>query len=376
VPKYVAPGTYVEETSFRQHPISGASTSRTGFVGTAGAGPVGVASKALTTFADYSHIYGGAGDLASAARGFFENGGEHLHVVRITEIDGDAEPSIAAYASALDVLAAVDDISIIAAPGSSGLASTTAHAVAQALVDQAEVPGAHCFAVLDAPRGATIAEIRAYRAQFDSQYAALYYPWLAVPGAGPGETTVVPPSGHVCGIYARVDNERGVHKAPVNEVVRGIIGFERAINKADQDLLNPEGINCFRNFEGRGLRLWGARTVSSDPEWKYVSVRRYITYLNQSIYRGLQWAVFEPNGESLWVLVRQTVENFLYREWTSGALQGQRPDSAFFVRCDQTTMTQNDVSNGRLVCQIGVAMLRPAEFTIFSVSGKTADASV
>jgi uncharacterized protein len=375
VPKYVAPGTYVEETSFRQPTISGASTSRTGFVGTAGAGPVGVVSKALTTFADYSHIYGSAGDLASAARGFFENGGKHLHVVRITEIEGETEPSMAAYTSALDVLAAVDDISIIAAPGSSGLAPTTAHAVAEALIDQAEVPGAHRFAVLDAPRGATIAEIRAYRAQYDSQYAALYYPWLTVAGAEAGETTVVPPSGHVCGIYSRVDNERGVHKAPANEVVHGIIGFERAINKADQDLLNPEGINCFRNFEGRGLHLWGARTVSSDPEWKYVSIRRYMIYLNQSIDHGLQWTVFEPNEKSLWAQVRQTVENFLYREWTSGALQGQRPDSAFFVRCDRTTMTQNDVSDGRLVCQIGVAMLRPAEFTIFSVSRKTADAS-
>ena len=374
MPEYIVPGTYVEETSFRQPPIVGASSSPTGFVGTARSGPVSVASGWLKSFADYEPIYGSAGDLASAARGFFENGGKHLHVVRIAEIDGEAEPSFAAYAAALDVLVAVHAISIIAAPGSSGLAPATAQAVAQALIDQAEVPGAHRFAVLDAPPGAAIAEIRAYRAQFDSQYAALYYPWLTVAGAEAGETTVIPPSGHVCGIYARVDDERGVHKAPANEVVRGIIGFESAISKAGQDLLNPEGINCFRNFEARGLRLWGARTISSDPEWKYVHVRRYITYLRRSIDRGLMWAVFEPNGEALWAQLRQLMENFLYTEWRGGALQGTRPQDAFFVRCDRATMTQNDLDNGRLICQIGVAVVRPAEFMIFDVHASTADA--
>ncbi len=372
--EYTAPGTYVEETSFRELAIVGASTSRAGFVGIATTGPVGIASAGLTSFADYERNYGGAGDLASAARGFFENGGMHLHVVRIAEIDGEAEPSVAAYAAALNVLVAVDDISIIAAPGSSGLAPATAQAVAEALIDQAGVPGAHSFAVLDAPRGASIAEIRAYRAKFDSQHAALYYPWLTVAGPEAGETTVIPPSGHVCGIYARADNERGVHKAPANEVVHGIIGFERAINKAGQDLLNPEGINCFRNFEGRGLRLWGARTISSDPEWKYVHVRRYITYLRRSIDRGLIWAAFEPNGEALWARVRQSVETFLYTEWRSGAVQGARLQDGFFVRCDRATMTQNDLDNGRLVCQIGVAVVRPAEFIIFNIHATTADA--
>jgi len=139
-------------------------------------------------------------------------------------------------------------------------------------------------------------------------------------------------------------------------------------------VLNPEGVNCFRFFEGRGMRLWGARTISSDPEWKYVNVRRYFAYLERSIDRGTQWAVFEPNGEQLWANVRRTIEDFLLNEWTNGALLGDKPEKAYFVKCDRSTMTQNDLDNGRLVCLIGVAPLRPAEFVIFRIGQWTADA--
>jgi hypothetical protein len=155
--------------------------------------------------------------------------------------------------------------------------------------------------------------------------------------------------------------------------VRQATGFEFLLNKAQQDVLNPEGVNCFRFFEGRGYRLWGGRTVSSDPEWKYVNVRRYFLFLERSIELGTQWVVFENNGPSLWANVRRTIEDFLFNEWKSDHLLGEKPEDAFFVRCDRSTMTQNDLDNGRLICLIGVAPLRPAEFVIFRIGQFTAD---
>ncbi len=168
--------------------------------------------------------------------------------------------------------------------------------------------------------------------------------------------------------------QRAVYKAPANEVVTLALGFETLLNKAQQEVLNPEGINCFRFFEGRGMRLWGARLISSDPEWKYVNLRRYFAYLEHSIDKSTQWAVFEPNGERLWANLRRTVADFLLNEWQNGALLGDKPEKAFFVRCDRSTMTQNDLDNGRLVCLIGVAPLYPAEFVIFRIGQWTADA--
>jgi hypothetical protein len=157
-------------------------------------------------------------------------------------------------------------------------------------------------------------------------------------------------------------------------VVRNAIRFEREITHGQQEVLNPEGINCLRFFFGRGYRIWGARTVSSDPEWKYINVRRYFIYLEHSIDRSTQWAVFEPNGQRLWANIRDTITAFLYNEWRSGALLGANPEEAFFVRCDRSTMTQSDLDNGRLICEIGVAPLKPAEFVIFRIGQKTADA--
>ena len=209
----------------------------------------------------------------------------------------------------------------------------------------------------------------------------MYYPWVVVPNplARPGREDIakeiaLPPSGFVSGIYARNDVQRGVHKAPANEVVRGALRFQIDVNFAQQEMLNPLGLNCLRFFSGRGNRVWGARLISSDPEWKYVSDRRYFNYLEASIDRSTQWAVFEPNGERLWANVRQTIADFLYSEWRGGALLGTTPEEAFFVRCDRSTMTQNDLDNGRLICLVGVAILKPAEFVIFRIGQKTADA--
>jgi phage tail sheath protein FI len=229
------------------------------------------------------------------------------------------------------------------------------------------------IAVLDSADGQRISEVRQYRAQLDSTHAALYYPWVRILDPVTEQEILLPPSGFVAGIYARNDTDHGVHKAPANEVVRQAIGLEVVLNKAQQDVLNPEGINCFRFFEGRGFRLWGARTISSDPEWKYVNLRRYFAFLERSIERGTQWAVFESNGPTLWANVRRTIEDFLFNEWKSDHLLGEKPQESYFVRCDRTTMTQNDLDNGRLVCLIGVAPLRPAEFVIFRIGQWTAD---
>ncbi len=280
----------------------------------------------------------------------------------------------------------VEEISIVAAPGatygSEQLDATeddrrrsqiTSHLLTH--VEKMK----YRVAVLDSPNDSALSEVRNFRGKFDSKHAALYYPWVTVldPNDPDGIREIdLPPSGFVAGIYARNDVEHGVFKAPANEVVRGAIGFETLLNKAQQDVLNPEGINCFRFFEGRGFRLWGARTISSDPEWKYISVRRYFAYLEHSVDRGTQWAVFENNNDALWANIRRTVEDFLFNEWRSGALLGTKPEEAFFVRCDRSTMTQNDLDNGRLICLVGVAVVKPAEFVIFRIGQWTADRKV
>lgn len=270
----------------------------------------------------------------------------------------------------------IDDISIVAAPGATfGYKNDNgvqASAIIGALISHASRMR-YRIAVLDAGDDLSISEVRDMRAKLDSSYAALYYPWIRILDPVTNTEINVPPSGFVAGIYARNDINRAVYKAPANEVVNGAIGFEKLINKAQQEVLNPEGINCFRFFEGRGFRLWGARTISSDPEWKYVNLRRYFAYLEHSIDKGTQWAVFEPNGDLLWANVRRTISDFLLNEWQNGALLGDKPEKAFFVKCDRSTMTQNDLDNGRLVCLIGVAPLRPAEFVIFRIGQWTAD---
>lgn len=278
--------------------------------------------------------------------------------------------------SGLRALEDLEDISMVAAPGYSAGANNgyavDAAQITRHLISHAERMR-YRIAVLDSADGQALSEIRAYRSQIDSKYAALYYPWVTILDPLTGEELNCPPSGFVTGIYARNDVEKGVQKAPANEVVRLAIGFEFLLNKAQQDVLNPEGINCFRFFEGRGYRLWGARTISSDSEWKYVNLRRYFAYLERSTELGTQYAVFESNGDELWANIRRTIDDFLFNEWKSGRLLGRKPEEAYFVRCDRSTMTQNDLDNGRLICLIGVAPLRPAEFVIFRIGQWTAD---
>lgn len=289
------------------------------------------------------------------------------------------EPAAAAYGDALQWFERVDDIFTVATPGSAAYADGPA--IQQELLIHVGNPRRYRTAVLDTPPNFIPDEARDWRAEISALRGALYYPWVIIsnPLARPGDARepreiAVPPSGFIAGIYARNDVERGVFKAPANEVVRGALRFEYPVNFAEQEVLNPLGVNCLRFFPGQGYRVWGARTTTTDPEWKYVNVRRYFHYLESSIERGTQWAVFEPNGERLWANVRETIDSFLYNEWRNGALLGASAKEAYFVRCDRSTMTQNDIDNGRLVCLIGVAALKPAEFVIFRIGQKTADA--
>lgn len=295
-----------------------------------------------------------------------------------TEYEGEDRETLP-YKTGLKAFEDIEDISIVAAPGSTyGFENgynADARTIQNLTIGHAQRMR-YRVAVLDSGDGQTLAQVRAMRAKIDSKYAALYYPWVRVLDPITRSEIYLPPSGFIAGIYARNDINRAVYKAPANEVINLALGFEQLLNKGQQDVLNPEGINCLRFFEGRGFLVWGARTVSSDPEWKYINVRRYFNYLERSIDRSTQWAVFEPNGEMLWANVRRAVEDFLYNEWQNGALLGDKPEKAYFVKCDRTTMTQNDLDNGRLICLIGVAPLRPAEFVVFRIGQWTADRKV
>jgi hypothetical protein len=318
-------------------------------------------------------------DAFELLNGIFSGGTQRI--VTLSGGSDGGEPIPDDYTEPLAELSKVEDIAIVAAPGHSVFAEDAYQGIQNALITHAEKRRSYRIAVLDTPPNNSTSEARDVRSRIDSKYAALYYPWVVIPNplARPGLEHIpreisVPPSGFVCGIYARNDTQRGVFKAPANEVVLGALRFESDINFAQQEMLNPLGINCLRFFSGRGYRVWGARTASSDPEWKYVNIRRYFNYLERSIDVSTQWAVFEPNGERLWANIRETVSDFLYNEWVSGALLGGSTKEAFFVRCDRSTMTQNDLDNGRLICLIGVAAIKPAEFVIFRIGQKTADA--
>ncbi|PSL55897.1 hypothetical protein B0I31_104188 [Saccharothrix carnea] len=226
-------------------------------------------------------------------------------------------------------------------------------------------------AVLDPPPGLSAQRVHKWRmeeANHDSRYATLYYPWIKVFDPAGGRNTFVPPSGHIAGVWARSDAERGVHKAPANETIRGAVDLETTLSKSEQDLLNPVGVNCVRTFPGRGIRIWGARTLSSDPAWRYLNVRRLFNYLEESILLGTQWVVFEPNDDRLWAGIRRNITAFLTEQWRQGALFGRTPDEAFYVKCDRDNNPPESVDLGQVVCEIGVAPVKPAEFVVFRLS--------
>lgn len=362
MPEYNAPGVFIEESSRRPHGIEGVPTDVAAIAGPTARVPPGPPPP-LESFAAFADAYGDAGDLtALAVRAFFENDGRKLYVAS----------SARGYVNALEVLEEIDDVAVVLTPGAAALGRRE-HAEVIAAVT------AHCekmryrFGIADSREGQGPGEVRRWAAEVGDKRLALYYPWVRADLDGNGER-LLPPSGFLAGVYARVDRERGVFKAPANETVKGAVGFERELGKREQDILNPVGVSCLRSFSGRGHQVWGARTACFDPDCKYISARRYFDYAEHSIERGTQWVVFEPNGEVLWAKVRSLIEQFLQGEWHAGAFPGAKPEECWFVRCDRTTMTQIDLDNGRLVCQVGIALLEPAEFVVFRISQKTADA--
>jgi Bacteriophage tail sheath protein len=419
MPQYLSPGVYVEEVPSSIKAIAGVSTSTPGFIGivpdkvhlVAKREPTAADAATskfvdftiptpaetavlLTNWTQFTKAFGdligdpsaaatadaspavdaGHSHLAHAVYGFFNNGGSRCYVARIKSVT-DLDDALRAFA-------AIDEIALVAAPG------ITDDAVRDKLV-------AHCaqtgdrFAILDGPATATDLTILT-RTAADSpsggvmpkktDLAAWYFPWIQVFDPGTkllqpaGDAFIAaPPSGHVAGIYARVDNNRGVHKAPANEPILGALGVTQALSKADQDGLNPKGLNCIRVLNGNIL-LWGARTVGGDAnaDLKYINVRRTLLFLRESIDEGTQWVVFEPNEPGLWQKITRNVTAFLTNVWRSGALFGTTPAEAFYVKCDAETNPPELRELGMVVTEIGVAIVRPAEFVIFRISQFTA----
>ena len=259
------------------------------------------------------------------------------------------------------------DVAIVSAPGA-------APDIVQKVITHCE-NNRYRFAVIDSPPSvADPSNLDPRSSLDDTKYAAFYYPWIVVSDPRSGNRIKVPPSGSVCGIYALTDNTRGVWKAPANETISGALDLEYDVTHGAQEVLNPKGVNVIRRFPGRGIRVWGARTMSSDPLWKYVNVRRLFIFLEASIYNSTQWVVFEPNDPKLWARVKQTVTLFLRSQWREGALFGDKEEEAFTVAVGRETMTEDDILNGRLIVEIGIAPVRPAEFVIFRIYQKTSEA--
>lgn len=296
-------------------------------------------------------------------------GGSNGSVAGISAADFIGTDNGAAKRTGIQAFLDNDVVSIMAVPG------VTDPNVQLMLVAHCENLGSR-FAVLDIPKDSRkVADVIAHRDIFDSNYAALYHPWLTIFDPLDKKNIAIPPSGSVLGIYARSDNTRGVHKAPANEVVRACVGLSCQFNKGEQDILNPKGVNLIRAFPGQGIRVWGARTATSNPSWKYVNVRRLFIFIEESIKANTNWAVFEPNDEVLWVRVQRTISVFLTGLWRNGSLAGSSPEEAFFVNIGRNTMSQDDIDNGRLICVIGVAPVKPAEFVIFRISQKTSESA-
>lgn len=288
-----------------------------------------------------------------------------------TEFQGDVIER-----TGVEGLEAIDDITMVVVPDlmsvppGQKLDLATVKAVQTAVIAHCERMGDR-VAILDVPPGLSPQAVKKWRmdvAGFDSSYATMYYPWIEVNDPVTNRPIAIPPAGHMAGVWARSDNTRGVHKAPANEVVRGATGLAYNTTKGEQDTLNPFGVNCIRAFPGMGIRVWGARTLSSNPSWRYINVRRLFNMVEKSIERGTQWVVFEPNDARLWGRIRRDVAAFLTMVWRDGALFGAAPAEAFYVKCDAETNPPESRDLGRLVIEIGMAPVKPAEFVIFRIS--------
>lgn len=399
MPQYLSPGVYVEEQASAARPIAGVGTSTAGFIGVVAdnpdmpdqpgkfddkkaAVPYTVAEagvpQLITSWEAFKNSFGVIQDknspLSQAVYGFFNNGGTRCWVIRVASAEAPKADSKQAAAGGwtnlaplLDKFAGIDEIAIVAAPGA------TAQAQQEALLSHCENTQDR-VAVLDGAQNPKTPSdpgtIRSSdKAAKDSSYGALYYPWIKVLDPKTGGNVSQPPSGHIAGIYARVDATRGVHKAPANEAIRGALDLDKRLSRADQDGLNPTGINAIRAFDGT-IKVFGARTLGGDnnQDFKYISTRRFFNFLRESIDHGTQWVVFEPNTPALWQSITRNVTAFLTGVWRSGALFGLTAQEAFYVKCDADTNPPDQRDLGIVVTEVGVSIVRPAEFVVFRVS--------
>ena len=402
MPNYRAPGVYVEEVPGGTRPFGRVGTSSAGFVGLA---PYKDAVKDIVVPIDNwtQFVRTFVGDattgthLSTAVYGYFQNGGSRAYVVNIGA--GGSLTGTAKRPTGLTLLEAVDDVAIVAAPGFSDPAAYDAlithceHELRQdrvAILDTVEqvddVGLLTQVGTVSAPPPASSGEgdtpattatsttgtvaAKGLRPPMSAGgYAAAYYPWLVVNDPVSGGRTTAPPSGHLAGVWARTDASRGVHKAPANTTIAGALGLVRPVSKGEQELLNPAGINCIRFFPGEGILVWGARTLAPEAsEFRYINVRRLTNMIKETVLKNTRWAVFEPNHHPLWAALRRDVTAFLTNVWRDGALVGQTPQEAFFVKCDAETNPPEVRDEGRVVTLIGIAPVKPAEFVVFQLS--------
>lgn len=405
---YLSPGVYVEEVDSGARSIEAVGTSTAAFVGTApNPGARLGEAVAINNWSQFQREFCRDGDastdLANAVQGFFLNGGSRCYVVNVKKDD-----PIAGKGQGLDLLAAIDEIAIIAAPGrtdpvSYGLLLDAAELAkdrvaildgpaevddVEALTRVGEVGGASTppAAAADAGDGGGKKPAAAPRGQrpglrprqSDGGFGAFYFPWLRVRDAlDPSKIVPAAPSGYIAGLYARTDAERGVHKAPANLAVRGAVGVTQTLSRAEQDVLNPAGVNCIRFFTREGVRVWGARTLSaSASNWRYLNVRRLFCMIEESIANATRWVVFEPNDRPLWKDIERDVSRFLTLLYRQGALTGASPEEAFFVKCDAETNPPEVVDAGQVVTLIGIAPSKPAEFVVFRIGQSQAGTTV
>lgn len=399
MPTLLAPGVHVQEVPSGANPIQAVGTSTAAFLGQA---PVADArlneAVPIDNWSQFLQVFykdGAASTpLSHAVFGFLRNGGRRVYVVNLgtsQNLTGSGKTP-----AGLDLLTTIDEVKLVAAPGFTGAA------VYDALLTHCETLGT-CFAIMDSPEvvpsldaltkvataTATPSARRAAGAATDAApppaapdpsaglkprlskggYGAFYCPWITVRDPfAPDQLVNVPPSGHLAGIYARSDAERGVHKAPANEMVRGALNVSFPISRADQEMLNPNGVNCIRLFSREGVMVWGARTVAEAAnEWRYINVRRLFNQVEESIGLGTRHVVFEPNDPTLWKGIVRDISAYLTLLWRDGALMGKTAAEAFFVLCNNETNTRESIDQGMVITQIGIAPVKPAEFVVFRI---------
>jgi phage tail sheath protein FI len=409
LPNYQTPGVYVEEIESGSKPIEAGATNIVGFLGVAEKGPVNEAVL-VTNWTQYTKIFGGlhtGGWMAHGVYQFFQNGGTKAYINNLKEIPPKSGNEVSPKAgkgktdqekteqekaeqvekpvkienpndvakliigtdggvgkkTGLYLFDTIPDIGLVAAPG------VTDPAAQDAILTHCE-KNRFRFAVLDSPEELEKG-IDTMPMPRDSMMGGYYFPWVEMYDPVADKNVFAPPSGGVCGIYSRVDSTRGVHKAPANEIFRTALGLKYKLTDAEQELLNPKGINCIRDFPGRGIRIWGARTISSNPEWRYINVRRLFCMVEQAIQNGTNWVVFEPNTRDLWKKIMRNITSFLLNVWRSGALFGDSPEEAFYVRCDDELNPPESIDAGYVIVELGLAPAKPAEFVVFRVSQKT-----